>query len=95
MKDKEIYGVHVLETRTFYYLDTTGFKISNPLERLEKIMLSRSMLDFNSDHTDRFRRITLETAKKENCVIEVLYLNKHRKENTQPKKEEQGLKWGE
>lgn len=98
-KPSEIKGILVHESKTFYYLETGKLKVSNPLDRIQKVLLAKDILTYTGSREDvteeKIKSITLLEAREKGYKIEVLYLNNHIKATSEsPSQEVQSIKWG-
>lgn len=78
-------GVFLEATKIFYYMETGPIKISNPVDRILGVLLSRSLLSYNGTKeditTEKYKILTLKDAREKGYKEEILFLNNHIKEN--------------
>lgn len=99
-KPSEIKGLLVPANKTFYYLETGVIKVSNPLDRILKVLLAKDIVTYTGtkdDFTDeKYKMMTLQEAQEKGYTVETLYLNPHIKANTTetPVGDSKRISWG-
>jgi hypothetical protein len=77
---QEVYGVYIRELRTLYVLDNGGFRVANPIDRIQKALTSRGILKYTGkpeDLTERSYVMKLSEAEEKGYKIEKIVFTQH------------------
>jgi hypothetical protein len=84
-KPSEIQGLLIPSNKTFYYMETGPTKVTNPIDRILKVLLAKDIITYTGtkeDVTDeKYKLMTLQEAQEKGYLVEILYLNPHVKAN--------------
>lgn len=98
MKPEEIYGIYVLENKTFYYLESGPQSVPHPLNKIERTLIARDIITYLPSKADikdtKTKKMSLAEATEKGAKIEILYLNNHIKTVAQAAPALPKIKWG-
>lgn len=78
---QEEYGVYIRELKTIYVLETGGFRVANPIDRILRTLSLRDLLPYTGKPEDLTERYTVmklkEAEEKGNIKVEKIVFTKH------------------
>ena len=98
MKNKaDIWGVWARETKTFYYLESGAHSISNPVDRILNILITKEVIMLRPTksqlHREPYKLMTLAEAEEKEYTVETIYLNKIVEDQAKKKQEHKLSGW--